>query len=86
MARWILLREDGQHVSLGNYEPKPEELDGMAKSVRLTGFGGWVVEMAGVYYGRRKLTLTARHTLGAPSESWDAAVAAFLAIRKERTR
>lgn len=86
MSRFILLREDGQHVTLGSYEPAPEELDGMAKSVRLTGFGGWIAEMVGVYYGRRKLTLIARHTLGMPTASWDAAVSAFLAIRKERNR
>ena len=86
MSRFILLREDGQHATLGRYEPNPEELDGMAKSVRLTGFGGWIAEMDGVYYGWRKLKLTARHTLGTPTAEWDAAVAAFLAIRKERTR
>lgn len=85
MSRFIVIDEHGQHATLGAHAPTSAEVESAASLYVDSGLGAWVAEMDGVYYGRRKLKLTLLRTLGNPSESWDAAVAAFLAIRKERT-
>jgi hypothetical protein len=86
MSRFIVIDEQGQHVTLGAYAPTAAEIESLDALYVDSGVGAWVAEMAGVYYSRRKLTLTARRTLGTPTTSWDAAVAVFLSIRKERNR
>lgn len=87
--RWIILAEDGRHVTLGREtDPSDEEIARAGDGLRAQGLGGWLVVLEGHYYQRRdKLTLLMVR-VAAPSggPSWEEAEAAFLRIREDATR
>jgi len=82
--RWILLGQDGRHVTLGRAVP-PTHDEIAAASVALADqcLGGWIATMDGSYWGRGRVTLAPVQTVGAGVHlDWPSAVAAFLDARQ----
>ena len=82
--RWIILGEDGRHVSIGRAtDPTEAEIEEAGKALQQTGIGGWLAIMDGVYYQRRsRVTLMMVRELVPPRASWDNAVAKFQHYRR----
>lgn len=87
-TRTILIGEDGRHVSLSRYgAPDDAEVAVIATKLTAAGLGGWIASMTGNYYAKRgKLHVEAVREVAKPATSFDAALARFLAARKEATR
>ena len=85
--RWIILAQDGRHVTMGRAAP-PSEAEGEAAAAALAaqGLAGWLATLDGNYWSRRRVALAPVQTLGdGASLDWPAAVAAFDAARKVAT-
>jgi hypothetical protein len=51
--RWIVLTEDGRHITLGRYtDPSPEEIATAEAGLAEQGLSGWLAVMKGNYYER----------------------------------
>jgi len=49
--RWIILREDGQHVTVGRHsDPSPDEIARAEAGLRGHSLAGWLAVMEGAYY------------------------------------
>jgi hypothetical protein len=84
--RWIILADDGRHVSVGRHtDPSDEETTRATEGLQATGAGGWLVMMEGVYYGCGAVSLMMVRELAPPRRNWDDAVAAFRQIRTRAT-
>jgi len=83
--RWIVLDEDGCHVTLGRHsDPTEAEIGEAAEALRRSGTGGWLAVTEGVYYQPRDtISLMMVRELAPGSASWDEAVAAFQRRRWE---
>jgi hypothetical protein len=82
-TRWIVLGEDGRHVSLGRAEPSEAEIASASDALAAQGLTGWLARMQGEYYSRRKVTLEPLQRIGiAHNADWQAALAAFHAARR----
>jgi hypothetical protein len=81
--RWIILGEDGRHVSLGRArDPSPEELDRAGAALEGQGTGGWLAILEGDYFApRRRVRLMMVRPLTRHTGSWEEAAAAFEKIR-----
>jgi hypothetical protein len=82
MARdrsWIVLAEDGRHVSLGRAsDPDAAELASLTDGLTAQNLGGWLAVMQGDYYGGRVApSLLLVRALTPVSVDWESAVAAF---------
>jgi hypothetical protein len=82
MARdrsWIVLSEDGRHVSLGRAsDPDAAELASLAETMRGQGLAGWLAVMEGDYHTRRVTpSLMLVRALTPVTVDWESAVAAF---------
>ena len=86
--RWIIVAEDGRHVTLGrDTDPSDEEVARAGEGLRAQGLGGWLAVLEGSYYRPQDaLTLLMVRTV-APSAgpSWEDAKTAFLDIRSDTT-
>lgn len=82
--RWIVLGEDGRHVTLGRHtDPTAEEIVHAGDSLRAAGLGGWLAVMEGVYYGSRgRVSLMMVRELAPCRASWAEAAAAFMNLRR----
>ncbi len=85
--RWIVLGEDGRHVTLGRHtDPTDDEIARSAEALRTTGQGGWLAVLEGRYYQPRdKVSLLMVRQLGPTKTAWEAAAEAFLAARRRAT-
>ena len=85
-TRWIVLGEDGRHVSLGRAEPSEAEIASASDALAAQGLSGWLARMQGEYYRRSKLTLEPLRTLGStPEADWQTALTAFHAVPYDAT-
>ena len=87
--RWIILAQDGRHVTLGCVtDPTDEEVAQASNALQAQGLGGWLAVLEGYYYQPwDKLTLMMVREIAPCSEtSWTQAEAAFLSIRENATR
>ncbi|MBC9176124.1 hypothetical protein [Pseudoroseomonas ludipueritiae] len=77
--RWIVLAEDGRHVTLGRgSDPDQAELASLTETMRAQGLRGWLAVMEGDYHARRAApTVMLVRALTPVTVEWDAAVAAF---------
>ena len=84
--RWIILAQDGRHVTMGRVAPPSEaEVEAAATALAAQGLAGWLATL-GNYWSRRRVALAPLQTLGdGASLDWPAAVAAFDAARKAAT-
>ncbi len=85
--RWIILAQDGRHVTMGRAAPPSEaEVEAAATALAAQGLAGWLATLDGNYWSRRRVTLASVQTLGdSATLDWSAAVAAFDAARKVAT-
>jgi hypothetical protein len=84
--RWIILADDGRHVTIGRHtDPSIEEIDLAAENLKHNGVGGWLAVTEGRYYSRGQLSLMMVREIAAPRSAWDEAVATFMKIRSQAT-
>lgn len=85
--RWIVLAQDGRHVTLGRAAaPSEAQVQAAAVALAAQGLAGWLATLDGDYWGRGRVTLAPVQIIGATAElDWPAAVAAFEKAR-QRTR
>ncbi len=80
--RWIVLGEDGRHVTLGrDSDPSPAEIAQAEAGLAAQGLAGWLAVMEGAYYEHRTPTLMMVRPLCNPQRPFPEAVAAFQATR-----
>ncbi len=81
--RWIVLGEDGRHVTMGRYsDPSPEEIAQAEAGLASQGLAGWLTVMEGGYYQGPKPSLMMVRPLCNPHRPFAEAVDAFQAARK----
>lgn len=85
--RWIILAQDGRHVTMGRAAPPSEaEVEAAATALAAQGLAGWLATLDGNYWSRRRVFLAPIQMLGnSASLDWPAAIAAFDAARKAAT-
>jgi hypothetical protein len=85
--RWIVLADDGRHVTLGrDSDPNPDEIDRAGDTLKALGHGGWLAVLEGSYYSRDGVSLMQVRAIGAEAAaSWEVAVEAFKAARQQAT-
>jgi len=84
--RWIVLADDGRHVTLGRHtDPSQEEVSAAETALRASRQAGWLAVMRGRYYSREAVELLMVRPLGDPAGAWSAAVHAFEAARQAAT-
>ncbi|WP_439580653.1 hypothetical protein [Elioraea sp.] len=83
--RWIVLGEDGRHVTLGRHtDPTDAEIAAAEGKLAAQGLGGWLAIMEGDYFGRRpQPALLMVRPLGSPAERFEAAAEAFETARQQ---
>ena len=86
--RWLILVEDGRHVTVGrNTDPSENELIEMASILTKTGQGGWLVVAEGDYYSPRcSITLLMVRELAPTNACFDQAACAFQVTRRQAIR
>jgi hypothetical protein len=81
--RWIILREDGQHVSVGRRSnPSPDEIAQAEATLAAKGLAGWLAVMEGAYYDSLPPSLMLVRPLCNPEQPFAEAVNAFQAAHK----
>jgi hypothetical protein len=81
--RWIILGDDGWHVTVGRHtDPSPEEVDRAAEILRQTGAGGWLAVTDGLYYGRGGLSVMMVREIAPSRRTWEEALVLFHGTRK----
>ena len=86
--RWIVLGQDGRHVTLGRaVSPTAKEIAAASDALSQQGLAGWIATLDGDYWGRGRVTLAPVQTIGAGTTlDWAAAVAAFEQARQRARR
>lgn len=82
--RWIVLGEDGRHVTLGRHaDPTEAEIAAAQSALAAQALAGWLAVMEGDYFARgsRPALLMVR-PLGSPAGLFEAAADAFEAARR----
>jgi len=81
--RWIVLGEDGRHVTMGRHsDPSPDEIAQAEAGLAAQGLAGWLAVMEGASYQRCKTSLTMVLPLCNPQRPFAEAADAFQAARK----
>jgi hypothetical protein len=82
-TRYLIIAEDGRHVTLGRaYAPTPEEIEKCSEGLAKQGLAGWYTIMRGDYWGRREPALEAVQEVGMPIAcNWQTVTANFKAAR-----
>jgi len=63
--RWIILAQDGRHVTMGRAAPPSEaEVQAAAAGLTAQGLAGWLATLDGDYWSRRRVALTPLQILG----------------------
>ena len=86
--RWIILAQDGRHVTMGRAAPPSEaEVETTAAALAAQGLAGWLATLDGNYWSRRSVVLAPVQLLGdGATLDWSAAVTAFEAARQRALR
>ena len=86
--RWIILAQDGRHVTMGRAAPPSEaEVETTAVALAAQGLAGWLATLDGNYWSRRSVVLAPVQLLGdGATLDWPAAVTAFEAARQRALR
>jgi len=84
--RWIILGDDGRHVTVGRHtDPSDEEISRAAEMLRQSGAGGWLAVTEGVYYSRGTLSVMMVREIAPPRRTWSEAVSMFHQARNRST-
>jgi hypothetical protein len=86
--RWIILAQDGRHVTMGCAAPPSEaEVEAAAAALAAQGLAGWLATLDGNYWSRRRVALAPAQMLGdSAALDWSAAITAFEAARQRALR
>lgn len=86
--RWIILAQDGRHVTMGRVAPPSEtEVEAAAAALAAQGLAGWLATLDGNYWSRRRVSLAAVQMLGdGTTLDWPTAITAFEAARQRALR
>jgi len=86
--RWIILAQDGRHVTMGRAAPPSEaEIKTVAAALAAQGLAGWLATLDGNYWSRRRVALAPVQMLGhGATLDWPAAITAFDAARQRALR
>ena len=86
--RWIILAQDGRHVTMGRAaSPSEAEVETTAAALAAQGLAGWLATLDGNYWSRRSVILAPVQLLGdGATLDWPAAVTAFEAARQRALR
>lgn len=86
--RWIILAQDGRHVTMGRAAPPSEaEVEAAAAALAAQGLAGWLATLDGNYWSRRRVTLAPVQMLGdCATLDWPTAITAFEAARQRALR
>ncbi|MEN3174931.1 hypothetical protein ABDK75_02765 [Gluconobacter sp. OJA] len=81
--QWLIIAEDGRHVSLGRHtSPTEDELNVVEKGLLSQGLGGWLVRTMGNYYDRKKsYNIFVEKQIAPASVTWEVAETRFSKIR-----
>jgi len=80
--RWIILADDGRHVTVGRHsDPCEDDIIRAGEALRAAGHGGWLAILEGVYYGDGPVTIMQVREIASPTTAWGAAVESFHALR-----
>jgi hypothetical protein len=81
--RWIVLGEDGRHVTLGRHsDPTAAEIAGAEEALTAQGLHGWLAVIEGAYWAKRgRVILLMVRPLGTPQSPFAEAAAAFETLR-----
>ena len=82
--RWIILAQDGRHVTVGRAAPPNEaEIEAADAALAAQGLAGWLATLDGNYWSRRRVTLAPVQMLGdGATLDWPAAITAFEGARQ----
>jgi hypothetical protein len=82
--RWIVLADDGRHVTVGRHtDPTEDEIVRAGAGLQANGVGGWLAVTEGVYYGAGSLSVMMVREIAPAGQTWEAAVSAFMALRRQ---
>jgi hypothetical protein len=86
--RWIILAQDGRHVTMGRAaSPSEAEVEAAAAALAAKGLAGWLATLDGNYWSRRRVALAPVQMLGDDTTlDWSAAITAFEAARQRALR
>jgi hypothetical protein len=86
--RWIILAQDGRHVTMGRAAPPSEaEVEAAAAALAAQGLAGWLATLDGNYWARCRVALVAVQMLGGDATlDWPTAIIAFEAARQRALR
>jgi len=86
--RWIILAQDGPHVTMGRAAPPSEaEIEAAAAALAAQGLAGWLATLDGNYWSHRRVVLAPVQMLGdGVTPDWSAAITAFEAARQHALR
>ena len=86
--RWIILAQDGRHVTMGRAaSPSEAEVEAAAAALAAKGLAGWLATLDGNYWSRRRVALAPVQMLGdGTTLDWSAAITAFEAARQRALR
>ena len=86
--RWIILAQDGRHVTLGRAAPPSNaEIAAAAAALTAQGLAGWLATLDVHYWCRRRVSLGPVQMLGdGTTLDWPAATTAFAAARQRALR
>jgi len=86
--RWIILAQDGRHVTMGRAAPPSDaEIEAAVGALAPQGIAGWLAMLDGKYWSRRCVALAPVQILGnGATLDWPAAINAFEAARQRALR
>ena len=86
--RWIILAQDGRHVTMGRAaSPSEAEVEAAAAALAAKGLAGWLATLDGNYWSRRRVALAPVQMLGdGTTLDWSTAITAFEAARQRALR
>ena len=85
--RWIVLGQDGRHVTLGRAAPSAEEIAAAGGALARQGLAGWLATLDGDYWGHGRVALAPVQIIGAAAAlDWLAAADAFEQARQRACR
>ena len=86
--RWIILAQDGRHVTVGRAAPPSEaEIEAASAALAAQGLAGWLATLDGNYWSRRRITIAPVQIVGddAPLD-WSAAMPELTASTREAAK
>ena len=81
--RWLIIAQDGRHVTLGRHtSPAPDEISTAGSQLDKLGLAGWLVVSEGAYYSNGAVDLLFVKPITKLIGNWDKANSAFYSIRQ----